>query len=314
MHPAYSVIFFTTASGAGYGLLALLGIFAASGLLPADRWLGVVGVGLAMTLIAGGLLSSVGHLGRPERFLGAMRQWRSSWLAREGVLAILTFIPAGLFGIGWVFLNSTQGFFGWMGALAAVLAGITVWCTSMIYASLKPIQQWHNVFVTPSYLVLGLMTGALLLVLVTRAFGVYQGAFGWLAVLAVVAGWAVKTAYWRHIDGTRPRSTLGTATGLGRLGTVRLLEMPHTEENFLMKEMGFRIARDHATKLRRVAGLALFAVPFVLALAAALGGPVVGTLAAAGAVLSAGLGVVVERWLFFAEARHTSMLYYGMAA
>jgi len=158
------------------------------------------------------------------------------------------------------------------------------------------------------------MTGALLLVLVTRAFGVYHAAFGWLAVLAVAAGWAVKAAYWRHIDTTRPRSTLGTATGLGRLGTVRLLEMPHTEENFLMKEMGFRIARDHAAKLRRIALLALFVVPFVLAIAAALAGGVAGTLAAAGAVLSAGLGVVVERWLFFAEARHTSMLYYGMAA
>jgi DMSO reductase anchor subunit len=29
------------------------------------------------------------------------------------------------------------------------------------------------------------------------------------------------------------------------------------------------------------------------------------------AVLSAAAGVWVERWLFFAEARHVSMLYYG---
>lgn len=31
MHPAFSVIFFTTASGAGYGLLALLGVLGPAG-------------------------------------------------------------------------------------------------------------------------------------------------------------------------------------------------------------------------------------------------------------------------------------------
>ncbi|MEQ8371185.1 MAG: dimethyl sulfoxide reductase anchor subunit, partial [Alphaproteobacteria bacterium] len=45
MHPAYSVIFFTTASGTGYGLLGLLGILVASGHLPADPVLGLVGLG-----------------------------------------------------------------------------------------------------------------------------------------------------------------------------------------------------------------------------------------------------------------------------
>ncbi|WP_029008506.1 dimethyl sulfoxide reductase anchor subunit family protein [Azospirillum halopraeferens] len=314
MHPAYSVIVFTTASGAGYGLLALLGLFAAAGALPADTGLGIVALGLALGLIAGGLLSSLGHLGRPERAWRAMSQWRSSWLAREGVLALLTFAPAGLFAIGWVFLNDTGGVFAGLGVASAVLAGITVWCTSMIYASLKPIRQWHNVFVTPAYLVLGLMTGALLLVLLSRLFGVWQPAFGWLAVASVLAGWAVKAAYWHHIDTARPRSDLGTATGLGRLGPVSLLEMPHTEENFLMKEMGYRVARTHAAKLRRIAHLALFALPLLLSLLALITPPLLSGIAALLAVASAGAGVLTERWLFFAEARHTCMLYYGRAA
>ena len=93
MHPAYSVILFTTASGAGYGLLALLAVFGAAGVLPANTWLGFVGIGLGLALVVAGLLSSTFHLGRPERAARAFTQWRSSWLAREGVAAIAAFAP-----------------------------------------------------------------------------------------------------------------------------------------------------------------------------------------------------------------------------
>lgn len=316
MHPAYSVIFFTTASGAGYGLLALLAIFAAAGLLPPATWLGFTGLGLALGLIASGLVSSTFHLGRPERALGALTQWRSSWLSREGILAILTFIPAGLFGLSWVFLNETQGAAGIMGVIAAVLGMMTVTCTAMIYASLKPIRQWHNALVPVSYLTLGLMTGALLLVLLTLAFSVYRPLYGGLALVLVLAGWIVKAGYWWHIDTAPAQSTLATATGLGRLGDVRLLEMPHTEANYIMQEMGFEIARKHARKLRLIAHLTLFLVPLVLMLVVLLSGGILAGgilagLAAFLAVLSAGAGIVTERWLFFAEATHTSLLYYG---
>ena len=120
MHPAASVIFFTTASGAGYGLLFLLGLALPLGLIPADRWLGLVAMGLALGLIGLGLLSSTFHLGHPERAWRAFSQWRSSWLSREGVAAVATFLPAGLFAIGWVFLENTSGFWA-LCALAAAL-------------------------------------------------------------------------------------------------------------------------------------------------------------------------------------------------
>src|SRR3546814_4853981 len=83
MHPAASVIFFTTASGAGYGLLFLLGIAGAFGLAPPDLALGLVGFTLSLGLITAGLLASTFHLGRPERAWRALSQWRSSWLPRE---------------------------------------------------------------------------------------------------------------------------------------------------------------------------------------------------------------------------------------
>src|SRR5258705_3560661 len=85
MHPAYSVIFFTTASGAGYGLLFWVGLLAPLGLLPASPAFGFTALALALALITAGLLSSAAHLGRPERAWRAVSQWRSSLLSRDGV-------------------------------------------------------------------------------------------------------------------------------------------------------------------------------------------------------------------------------------
>ncbi len=171
MHPAFSVVFFTTATGAGYGLLALLGVLAGQGFIPPDFWLGLVGMGLALGLIAAGLLSSTGHLGRPERAWRAFSQWRSSWLSREGVASVTTFIPAGLFGIGWVLLGRTGGWVAIAGLLAAIGAIVTVCTTSMIYASLKPIAQWHSRFTLPGYLIFSAMTGSVLLNALLQSFG-----------------------------------------------------------------------------------------------------------------------------------------------
>ena len=311
MHPAYSVIFFTTASGAGYGLLVLAAIFAVAGLIPAGMWLGLVTLGLALGLIGGGLLSSTFHLGHPERAWRAFSQWKTSWLSREGVLAVVTFVPAGLFAIGWVVLGSVTGLFGWMGVAAAILAIATVISTSMIYASLATIRQWNNGLVPVAYVVLGLMSGAVLLELLARGFGVHRVEIDVVAIALLVLGWLVKLAYWRTIDGMRPRTTLATATGLGRFGAVRLLEQPHTEANFIMLEMGYSVARKHARALRAIAQLTLFVVPLAATIAAMLVMPMLGLGLALVAVGALVVGLLTERWLFFAEAKHDAMVYYG---
>jgi ferredoxin len=95
MHPAYSVIFFTTASGAGYGLWFWLGLRIAAEGLPDPAWPGVATLVLGGVLVSLGLLSSTFHLGHPERAWRAFSQWRSSWLSREGVAAVATYLPAG---------------------------------------------------------------------------------------------------------------------------------------------------------------------------------------------------------------------------
>jgi len=310
MHPAFSVVFFTTATGAGYGLLALLGVLGGLGFIAPDFWLGLVGTGLALGLIAAGLLSSTGHLGRPERAWRAFSQWRSSWLSREGVSSVLTFVPAGLFVVGWAFFGRNGGWVAVAGLLTALGAVTTVCTTGMIYASLKPIAQWHSRFTLPAYLIFSAMNGSVLLNALLQGFGVGSMAILAVSLLVTLVGWGWKLATWRYNDRLEIPTTANTATGLAG-GTVRSLEWPHTEENYLLKEMGFRIARKHAAKLRRIAQALAFALPALLLAATFILPWPFAAMASVLAAIVQFAGMLVERWLFFAEAKHTVTLYYG---
>jgi sulfite dehydrogenase (quinone) subunit SoeC len=309
MRPAFSVIFFTTVTGAGYGILVWASLSAALGFMPADRWLGLLSLGPALSLVTVGLLASTFHLGRPERAWRAFSQWRTSWLSREGVASVATYLPAGLLAFGWIWFGRTDGVFAAAGFCTAACACLTVCATGMIYASLKPIAQWSNRFTMPGYLIYALMTGSVCLAAILHLWRQDGGAFDLLAALTIVLGWSWKTASWQHNDGL-PGTRLDRAIGLAK-GTVRSIEWPHTEENYVLKEMGFTIARRHAARLRRLVHLGAFALPLSAMLAAAFVPGPLGLLAALVAIGFQLPGMLVERWLFFAEAKHTVASYYG---
>ncbi len=312
MHPAYSVLLFTTLSGAGYGLMILLCLFGVAGVISSDPVMGLLGFGFSFGLVTFGLMSSAFHLGHPERAWRAVTQWRSSWLSREGVLALITYVPAGLFAIGWITMGDTSGVWALFGVAAAVGAVLTVYCTGMIYQSLRTISQWHNDWVTPIYLLLAIATGALWFNALVLAFGEGRSLFTWLCVSVLSLGMVAKFGYWHSIDTGKALRTPGHATGLARLGTVRQWETAHTQANYVQREMGFQIARKHAHKLRVYALLAGFIVPLFLCLSvvAMEEGRAAAILAFLAAAVSM-LGMLIERWLFFAEAQHVVTLYYG---
>lgn len=310
MHPAYSVIFFTTSSGAGYGLLFWLSLAHAVGLLPQSRWFAFVAISLALVLVTAGLLSSTLHLGHPERAWRAFSQWRTSWLSKEGVVAVATYLPAGLLALVWLFGFETT-FTVPLAILSAIGAVVTVYCTGMIYASLPTIRQWNKALVPVNYLTLSAASGALLLALLMGLFG---AAGVWplsltLACIAVAA--AAKLLYYRAIDRDQGNYTAEMATGLK--GPIRQLDPPHTRPNFVMREMGYEIGRRHARRLRLIGLVCLFALPAVL-IVVALVVETLSLLLLLLAVASASVGLFIERWLFFAEAEHVSMLYYGKQA
>lgn len=311
MHPAFSIIYFTTAAGAGYGLLIMLGVLAPLQVVPAGGWFGITAMVLALALVTVGLLASTIHLGHPERAWRALSQWRSSWLSREGVASLVTYGPALLFAIVWALLGRS-GPVTWVSGIAmAILAVITIACTAMIYASLKPIHQWHNAWTMPNYLALAVMTGAVLLNALLHLWGAADARVDVATAAFIAVSALVKEAYWHFIATVPASSTPESATGLGGLGKVRFLEAPHSEPNYLVKEMGFEIGRKHSARLRMVARALGFVVPLIATVAALFAPPAAATVAAVVAALSVAIGIVVERWLFFAEATHTVSLYYG---
>ena len=286
MHPAPSIIAFTTLSGLGFGLMAWLGIGAgAFGRLDA-----LLLCGLAAGLAGAGLLASMLHLGQPRRFLKAFSQWRSAWLSREAILAMATFAAFGVFGALWVLLGLRSP---WLGGPAAALALATVGATAMIYTQLRSVPRWHSPLTPLVFLLAALAGGALLAGAVGPAPWLL-GAFGLAQVAAWVAG-----------DRRTGASTVESATGLGGLGRVRLLAPPHTGTNYLLREMVYVVGRRHALKLR-VIGI-LLAVVLPIAVVVLASGPA----AVVVAVLLHVPGVLVLRWLFFAEAEHVVGLYYG---
>ncbi|MFN4141555.1 dimethyl sulfoxide reductase anchor subunit family protein [Aestuariivirga sp.] len=308
MHPAYSVILFTTASGAGYGLLALLGLVGFNHGQASSLAFGLVSMLIALGLVTVGLLASTFHLGHPERAWRAFSQWRSSWLSREGVAAVLTYVPALGFGLTWSGLVEVPGFIGPLGLLSAAMAMVTVYCTGKIYSTLTTIRAWNNGLTVPVYLSFSLATGAALLAGITSVFGNFPGFLVILASLLSVLTIGLKLAYWHAIDTALRARTIEGATGLGRIGRVSQWEVPHTSENYVQKEMGYAVARKHAAKLRRLVILLLGLAVLLLALSWLL--PPVAVLAAAAALAAA----VFERWLFFAEAQHVVTLFYGAKA
>jgi len=315
MHPAYSVLFFTCASGAGYGLLIWLAGLGALGLVPDGTVFNVIGLGLALALITFGLLSSTYHLGRPERAWRAFSQWRTSWLSREGVAAVATYVPAGAMGLGVLFGAQDKAWWSLAAWLSAAGALATVWCTGQIYATLKTIRAWSRPIVPPLYVVLALATGAVLLCLLLAVFGALGTVHVWLAAAFLALAWVMKAAYWTGIDSERRALTAGDATGLGRFGgVVRQVEAPHTQANYVMREMGYHVARKHAERLRQLAVLLTFLLPILGVFVALILGPPMDLVLLIVATASAVCGVLVERWLFFAEAEHVSMLYYGSKA
>jgi len=273
MHPAPSVILFSTLSGMGFGLLAFLGFG-----LPAPTGFGAfIWFTIAYLLAVGGLIASTFHLGHPERAMKAFKQWRSS-----------------------VFLETRLTLLGYIGAALSIG---TVFTTAMIYTQIKTVPRWHNLTTPAMFLSLCVAGGALLAGQVSLAIPLLI-----LAALAQLAHWIVGDKALAN-SGT----AIGTATGLAARGEVRAFEPPHTGTNYLLKEFVYVLGRKHAAKLRVLAMLLMVVIPvgaLALTQMESLTGMTTHLLAAL-AVISHLIGVFAARWLFFAQAEHVVGLYYG---
>ena len=288
MHPAPSIILFTTLSGLGFGLLTFLGL----NMPDVDGWVLFTFFFIGFALSVGGLLSSTFHLGHPERAWRAFSQWKSSWLSREGVCAVAALCVLGLYALLAIFFDTKIGILGFIGS---VLSLATVFTTSMIYTQMKTVPRWNHWSTPALFLSLSIGGGALL-----------AGQSSFAGVMLLIATVVQLFAFWDGDRRFKARGhSLNTATGL-KNGEMRLFESPHTGTNYLMKEMVHKIGRKHAQKLRALGVVFGLALPCLLLLSQSVGH----VMALLVVILHVG-GVLALRWLFFAEAEHVVGLYYG---
>lgn len=309
MKPALSVIFFTVVSGAGFGLMTLavlLDLISGGSLL--GRWELVVSMIVGIVFATAGLLASTLHLANPKNAWRAFSRFRTSWLSREAVFSVLFYPPAlGYAALLW-FDGSDPGIAAnVLGGVTALLALITVFCTGMIYASLRPIPQWNTPLVPANYLLLSLASGSVALLAVS---GVLSGEVNPTLItlgLVLIGIAAIAKAIYFYWIGTPKGPSINTAIGLTR-ARARLLDSAQSGENFTTREFDYRAPAKFLQRMRLVTYVVGFALPAVL-----LGWmwqSNSGVIAAL-ALITALAGHAVERWLFFAEARHTVNLFYG---
>jgi sulfite dehydrogenase (quinone) subunit SoeC len=305
--PALSVIFFTVASGFGLGLTVWL-IFAewcrncAAGISKETFFVGTV---FAFVFVTAGLISSTLHLANPKNAWRAFSRFRTSWLSREGVFSIVFYLLAAIhmFAVWRDALVATRII---TGTLVILCALAILYCTGMIYACLKTIPQWRSWTTPAGYVLYGLLSGLLGFCAIAARGDTQMSPWLRLALGLLVLGIILWTIKQSRVPATE-KLQLGDALGI-KEGRVRLLDSGHTHGTFLTNEFGFRVARERAAVLTSWSLVLAFIVPLVIVV-------IESSLSAKGmlglAALLCFIGLLIERWMFFANARHVVMRYHG---
>ena len=307
MNPAFSVVIFTTIAGAAQGLVVVLALARLAGMALAPSFMSTaLIVAEAMLLI--GLGASFGHLGRPERAWRAAMMWRTSWLSRE-VIVLPTFIA--IVALWWLALRN--GIDSALLPLAAVVVALLLWyCTAMIYACLRFIQEWAQPLTLVNFTLIGLSSGLILASAMAVLWSQPQllRVTGPAALAVTVIAWITRMLALRRNASLKHQSTLQTATGI-RASNLVQKSMGMSAGSFNTREF-FHHASLLAMKNVKLALIVLgFALPTALLLW--------GVLAASGlafvlAFLVQVPGLVADRWFFFAQARHPQNLYYQVVS
>ncbi len=313
MHPAFSILFFTTLAGTGQGLLVLMALALLLGVPMASGFV-LAAIGLAELLMLAGLAASFLHLGHKMRAWRAVLMWRTSWMSREVIL-----LPAfiALVALWWLLL-AVGGSLGslssgtlatvWLPALV-VLGAVALWyCTAMIYACLRFIAEWAHPLTVVNFILIGLSAGLVLGCALAglsgeqallRATGPWAFAITWLA-------WATRRLSLRRNSLLRHKSNLQSATGIR---SERLVQksMGMSAGSFNTREFFHGASAAALRHVRWGFQLLAFGLPVLL-----MGWGLVN--AGAWPWLLAALlqapGLLAERWLFFAQAKHPQNLYY----
>ncbi len=307
MNPPFSVIFLTTLIGCGQGLF--IAIVVARKFLPSEEFqfeLSAYVVSLA--LLGLGLFASFFHLGRPERAWRAGTQWKTSWLSREVIIlpiAMLTVFLCGL--LHWQQQWAVGPLLNWLGWFGVGIMLLLYGCTAMIYACIRFLQEWATPLTVVNFLILGLGSGFLVAAALAEYFGISDS--DWyrkVSLLLLLLGLISRLASFYRNGQLKPKSTLQSAIGI-KHRQITQRSMGHTGGSFNTRAFFHHCSIAFIHNVRIIVIGMVFVLPMVFLLIANYSYTT--ELLWVAACLQY-LGLVAERWLFFAQANHPQNLYY----
>ena len=314
MHPAFSILFFTTLAGTAQGLVVAIALAILGGVALTPGFV-LAALGLAEVLLLGGLAASFLHLGRKMGAWRAVLMWRTSWMSRE-VIVLPAFIV--LVALWWaVMRGGSGGTWAWLLPLVlpglALVGAVALWyCTAMIYACLRFIEEWAHPLTIINFTLIGLSSGLMLACALASLHDANAMllATGPGALVMTLLAWGVRMLTLRRNAALRHKSTLQSATGIHAQQLVQK-SMGMSAGSFNTREFfhGARLATIRNVRLGFQ--LLAFALPALCALwgmASQTGLPWLL------AVLLQAPGLIAERWFFFAQARHPQNLYYQVVS
>lgn len=321
MHPAFSVIFLTTLIGAGQGLFLALftgQFYDTVGLLDESLPVGFYswGIVLVMLLMGLGLFASFFHLGRPERAWRTATMWRTSWLSREVIVLPAFTGMAFIWGVMHFFdidpVLATVGSLTFkgsfvVGGIATVLAFLLYISTGMIYAAVKFIQEWATPLTVINYTILGMASGFMLATALSAGFATdMTNILATFALLLTLLGFATRVFSLHRNKCLKHKSTASTAIGV-RHPNITQISQGAMGGSFNTREFFHHKNPQFLASIKSFFLIATFIVPFVLLVLGWSNGT---TMLLVFAVLVQYVGLVAERWFFFAQANHPQNLYY----
>jgi len=311
MKPDSALIYFTVCSGTGYGMIMSLILLYSNNQLNIDYQIKILISSLSFFLIASGFVASTIHLGHPERAWRALSQWRSSWLSREGVVGIITFIPLFLFYFFWIF-SAKIGVTFLLLLITSLFCTTTIYCTAKIYSSLKAIPAWHNSFVPLIYILNSLVLGSIFTFTILFYFEIKIYFLSNFIIIMSLTALFIKLLYWLSIKKTS-KSNIASATGLGTSKKTTFFEGPHTGENYLTSEMFNKINISKKYILRLTFCIFSYITPayYISQQENFVANQNIISFTLIIISILALIGMFVERYLFFIESNHTVSLFYG---
>jgi DMSO reductase anchor subunit len=307
MRPQFSIIFFTTLVGMAQGLLFFLALSNLYSQATPNAFLTHLGLPVAFILLCLSLIASFFHLGHPERAWRAAMMWRTSWLSRE-VIAL----PALMAVTAVIYFYALQSEVPQWLWLALLITTVILWvCTAKIYQCIRFIQEWSHPSTLTNFMLLGLASGLILLELLIALWGgsaaqIIDAPLSLVSFLLLFLSFNLKLWIWRRNRSLKPKSNLATATGI-KGNNIRQTSMGLMGGSFNTREFFHHQTDRMIANLRKIILLCAYVIPMIL-MAYAISAPNI--LMIALALLINYLGLLAERWMFFAEANHPQNLYY----